>query len=142
MTNQSIIRKEFALSGSEQNPDLTGQQLAVCIERRAVGKNAPPGRSRRSRAHGEDFIVVSTFDDLVAGMNALQGGDLLTLRAAQREIEARDREIANPFTKDSAGDGHPQRAPVPRRQAGPHRQAAPPSRSGARSPDRGAPRTS
>jgi uncharacterized protein len=99
VTNQSIVRKEFSLSGSEQNPDLTGKDWGLVIKR-ARGKNAtPPVEAFKS--HGVDFIVKHNLPDLVAAMNALEGGDLLKLEPLQREIEARDREIANPFTKDA-----------------------------------------
>jgi predicted oxidoreductase len=37
---QSIIKKEFALSGSEQNPDLTGKSWRMTIKR-ATNKGAP-----------------------------------------------------------------------------------------------------
>ena len=39
-TTQSIIKKEFALSGSEQNPDLTGKSWLMTA-RRATSKGAP-----------------------------------------------------------------------------------------------------
>ncbi len=99
VTNQTIVRKEFSLSGSEQNPDLTGKDWRL-IARRAVGKNAT-GPVEAFKTHGVDFIVKPTLPELVAAMNALAGGDLVKLDALQREIEARDREVANPFTKDA-----------------------------------------
>jgi predicted oxidoreductase len=99
VTNQTIVRKEFSLSGSEQNPDLTGKDWRL-IARRAVGKNAT-GPVEAFKAHGIDFIVKPTLAELVAAMNALAGGDLINLDALQREIEARDRQVANPFTKDA-----------------------------------------
>ncbi|GAC1333020.1 MAG: FAD-binding dehydrogenase [Beijerinckiaceae bacterium] len=96
---QSIIRKEFALSGSEQNPDLTGKDWRM-VMKRAVGKNAT-APVEAFKAKGADFIVRDTLADLVAGMNALGGHGLIDLDALRQEIEARDREIANPFSKDS-----------------------------------------
>ena len=48
-----------------------------------------------------DFIVRNNLADLVAGMNALAGGDLLGLDHIRSQIEARDREIANPYVKDT-----------------------------------------
>ena len=99
VTNQTIVRKEFSLSGSEQNPDLTGKDWRL-IARRAVGKNAT-GPVEAFKTHGVDFIVKPALPDLVAAMNALAGGDLVKLDALRREIEARDREVANPFTKDA-----------------------------------------
>jgi predicted oxidoreductase len=96
---QSIIKKEFALSGSEQNPDLTGKSWLMTA-RRATNKGAPaPVEAFKSK--GADFIVRDNFADLVAAMNALSGDNLLKLEYLQRQIEARDREIANPYVKDA-----------------------------------------
>ena len=94
---QSIIRKEFALSGSEQNPDLTGRSWAMTA-RRAVGKSAP-GPVEAFKDHGEDFVVAHDLDALTTGMIRL-GGSVLDPALVRREVEARDRELANPFTKD------------------------------------------
>jgi uncharacterized protein len=96
---QKIIRKEFALSGSEQNPDVTSQRwLAVLRSRRAKG--APPP-VEAFKAHGEDFIVRDTLAELVPAMNALTGDGLIDHDLLRTQIEARDREIANPFCKDA-----------------------------------------
>jgi predicted oxidoreductase len=96
---QSIIRKEFALSGSEQNPDITGRDWKLTA-RRAIGKRATEP-VEAFKEHGEDFVVRADLESLVAGMNALTGNNLIDARALRREIEARDREILNTFTKDS-----------------------------------------
>ena len=95
---QSIIRKEFALSGSEQNPDLTGRSWAMTA-RRAIGKSAPaPVEAFKRR--GADFVVRDNLEELVAGMNALAGDPLLEAAHLRRQIEARDRQFDNPFAKD------------------------------------------
>ncbi len=96
--NQSIIRKEFALSGSEQNPDLTGRDWKLTA-RRAIGKKAT-GPVEAFKEHGRDFIAADNLADLVAGMNRLIGNDLIKLAEIEAEIVARDREMANPFSKD------------------------------------------
>jgi predicted oxidoreductase len=96
---QSIIKKEFALSGSEQNPDLTGKSWRMTL-RRATNKGAPAPVEAFKR-HGVDFIVRDTLEDLVAAMNKLAGSDLLKLAHVRTQIEARDREIANPYVKDA-----------------------------------------
>src|SRR5947209_897583 len=96
---QSIIKKEFALSGSEQNPDLTGKTWRMTI-RRATNKGAPAPVEAFKR-HGVDFIVRDKIEDLVAEMNRLAGNDLLRLDEVRMQIEARDREIANPYVKDA-----------------------------------------
>lgn len=96
---QSIIKKEFALSGSEQNPDLTGKSWRMTIKR-ATNKGAP-GPVEAFKKHGADFIVRDNLDDLVSAMNALSGDNLLRIDSIRTQIEARDREIANPFAKDA-----------------------------------------
>lgn len=96
---QSIIKKEFALSGSEQNPDLTGKSWRMTIKR-ATNKGAP-APVEAFKSHGVDFIVRDKIEDLVAAMNKLAGSDLLKLEHIKMQIEARDREIANPYVKDA-----------------------------------------
>jgi uncharacterized protein len=96
---QSIIKKEFALSGSEQNPDLTGKSWLMTA-RRATNKGAPAPVEAFKR-HGADFIVRDSLTDLVAAMNALAGDNLLNTEHIKAQIEARDREIANAYVKDA-----------------------------------------
>jgi uncharacterized protein len=94
---QKIIEKEFALSGSEQNPDLTGKDVRRVLERVRPGAPAPVEAFTRK---GADFVVADTLPELVAGMNALTGELLLDVADLERQIAARDRELDNPFTKD------------------------------------------
>lgn len=94
---QKIIEKEFALSGSEQNPDLTGKSIRQVLGRVRSGA---PGPVKAFMDKGEDFIIADRLDDLVAGMNKLTGENLLDPAHIERQIIARDREIANTFTKD------------------------------------------
>ena len=96
--DQQIIRKEFALSGSEQNPDLTGKSWRQ-VAKRAVGKHAP-APVEAFKQHGRDFIVRNTLEELVAGMNQLSGDALLDAAQLRREIEARDLQLDNPYAKD------------------------------------------
>ncbi|MEU6759244.1 FAD-binding dehydrogenase [Streptomyces sp. NPDC046685] len=95
--NQRIIGKEFALSGSEQNPDLTGRSIRDVISR---ARQAVPAPVKAFMDNGADFVVERDLSALVRGMNAVTKEDLLDEAAVRREIVARDREIANPFTKD------------------------------------------
>ncbi|MBX9453452.1 FAD-binding dehydrogenase [Neoaquamicrobium sediminum] len=96
---QSIIKKEFALSGSEQNPDLTsGKWLNVLKTRRGAG--APPP-VEAFKKHGADFIVRDTLPELVSAMNTMTGENLLDPQRIAAQIQARDREIENPFSKDA-----------------------------------------
>jgi predicted oxidoreductase len=98
---QKIIKKEFALSGSEQNPDFTsGKWAEVIAKRMLTGKNAPaPVEAFKSR--GEDFVTARTLADLVAGMNRITGENLIDETHLRAQIEARDAQIANPFSKDA-----------------------------------------
>jgi uncharacterized protein len=94
---QKIIEKEFALSGSEQNPDLTDKDVRLLLNRVRSGA---PGPVEAFKQHGADFVVADTLAELVDGMNALTGDDLIALAPLQHQVEARDREMDNAFTKD------------------------------------------
>jgi predicted oxidoreductase len=95
---QKIIEKEFALSGSEQNPDLTGKDIALVLKRR-FGEGGP-GPVEAFKRHGVDFVVRDDLRALVDGMNALTPIPLLSLEDIERQVVARDREMTNPYTKD------------------------------------------
>ncbi len=95
---KAIIKKEFALSGSEQNPDLTGKDIRLLLKR--LGKE-PPGPVRAFMERGEDFAVRDTLEELVTAMNAISGDDRLHIDHIRHQIEARDREIENGFSKDA-----------------------------------------
>jgi predicted oxidoreductase len=96
---QSIIKKEFGLSGSEQNPDLTGKSWRQVLRR--AGAKGGPAPVEAFKTKGADFIVRDNLDDLVTAMNALSGASLLDAGFIKRQIEARDREIDNPYVKDT-----------------------------------------
>ncbi len=96
--NQSIIKKEFALSGSEQNPDLTNKSWTATLKR-AVSKKAT-GPVEAFKEHGEDFVVRTNLKELVEGMNALTPSPLLEYAVVEREVLARDRQLNNKFGKD------------------------------------------
>ena len=96
---QKIIAKEFALSGSEQNPDLTNRSWRQVVGR-ARGGNAP-APVEAFKQHGADFVVERTLADLVRRMNALTGEPLLDPVQVERVIVARDRELTNEYTKDA-----------------------------------------
>ncbi|MGW3913891.1 FAD-binding dehydrogenase [Streptomyces sp. NPDC005070] len=95
--DQKIIGKEFALSGSEQNPDLTGKSIRGVLGR---ARADVPGPVKAFMDNGVDFVVEKDLGALVRGMNALTEKPLIDEAALRHEIVARDREIANPFTKD------------------------------------------
>ncbi|WP_022891900.1 FAD-binding dehydrogenase [Agromyces subbeticus] len=94
---QKIIEKEFALSGSEQNPDLTGKDVKLLAER--LGSGAP-GPVEAFKQHGVDFVVADTLPELLEGMRGLATETELDTENIEREVVARDREIDNEFSKD------------------------------------------
>jgi len=92
---QKIIEKEFALSGSEQNPDLTGKSVRELLRQR-LGKGATePVEAFKER--GEDFFVASSLDELLAKID----DGVLDLAQVRQEVEYRDRQLDNPFSKDA-----------------------------------------
>jgi len=94
---QKIIEKEFALSGSEQNPDITSKSFRDVLGRASGGAPSPV---RAFMERGADFIVERELTNLVRRMNALTSEPLLDFEQVEREVVARDREMDNPFTKD------------------------------------------
>ena len=97
--SQKIVEREFALSGSEQNPDLTsGSVLKVLGARRGGGA---PASVRAFLEKGADFVVERDLTRLVQRMNALTGEGLLSASSLEALIRARDREIDNAFGKDA-----------------------------------------
>ncbi|MFK4688924.1 putative oxidoreductase [Streptomyces pristinaespiralis] len=95
--DRKIIGKEFALSGSEQNPDLTGKSVRDVFVRARADVPAPV---KAFMDKGVDFVVEKDLGALVRGMNELTGDELIDEAELRRQITARDREVANPFTKD------------------------------------------
>ncbi|MFI6157557.1 FAD-binding dehydrogenase [Kitasatospora sp. NPDC051170] len=95
--NQRIIEKEFTLSGSEQNPDLTGRSVRGVLGRALPGA---PGPVQAFLRHGADFVVAGNLPDLARGMNARTTTPLIDPYELRRTVEDRDRQVANPFAKD------------------------------------------
>jgi predicted oxidoreductase len=99
-----ILEKEFALSGSEQNPDITAKDRRAFLRERLLSKGAPAPVKAFTR-RGADFVVGRTLDELVARMNALTDTPLLDPARIREQIEARDRQIAHPYGKDAQVQG-------------------------------------
>jgi predicted oxidoreductase len=97
--NARIIEKEFALSGQEQNPDLTGRSVRELLRSRA-GHGAP-GPVQAFVDRGVDFVSANSLRELVSGMNKLPDVAPLDYATVEAEVTARDREVANRFSKDS-----------------------------------------
>ncbi len=92
---QAIIEKEFALSGSEQNPDLTGKSVRELLRQR-LGKGAT-GPVEAFKEKGEDFIVADTLEELLDRMS----DGVVDTERVRAEIHMRDRELDNDFSKDA-----------------------------------------
>jgi uncharacterized protein len=97
LTTRKIVEKEFALSGSEQNPDLTGKSVRKVLSRARAGVAAPV---QAFLDHGADFVVRDDLGSLVEGMRALTPWAPVDRATVEAEVVARDREMDNPFTKD------------------------------------------
>lgn len=95
---QKIIEKEFALSGSEQNPDLTGRSWKLVLGRVLPG--APPPVEAFKR-HGADFVIADNLSELVDKMNGLTEEPLLAFDQVEREVRLRDLQVRNKFAKDA-----------------------------------------
>lgn len=98
IVTQKILEKEFALSGSEQNGDITHRRRLALLRSR-LGKGAPPEVDAFKR-HGADFVVADTLEELVGRMNGLTNRPLLDAALVRRQVEDRDAQVANPFAKD------------------------------------------
>ena len=96
---QRIIKREFALSGSEQNPDLTNKDVRLLLQRVVSKSGTAPVEAFKER--GADFVVSSNLGDLVRGMNALGDETRLDPVTLEREIAARDREVDNRMTREA-----------------------------------------
>ncbi|WP_190818890.1 FAD-binding dehydrogenase [Saccharopolyspora pogona] len=95
--DRRIISREFALSGSEQNPDLTERSLRKLLQR---GGGGTPGPVAEFVRRGPDFVVRRTVAELARGMNDLVGDQLIDAAALEREIVARDRQVESGLGKD------------------------------------------
>jgi predicted oxidoreductase len=97
--NAKVIEKEFALSGQEQNPDLTGRSVRQLLSSRA--RSGPPSPVQAFVDRGVDFVSANSLRELVTAMNKLPDVVPLDYATVAEEVTARDREVANRFTKDS-----------------------------------------
>lgn len=98
LLNRRILGREFALSGSEQNPDLTDRNRRLVLQRALPGAVAPVERFAELCP---DFVQADNLRDLVRQMNALVGEDLIDPAALEAEVVARDREVESGLGKDA-----------------------------------------
>ncbi len=97
---QKVIKKEFALSGSEQNPDLTSAKWSSVVRERILSGKTATGPVEAFKEHGVDFVVADNLTDLVKGMNGIAKDALIDEAKLRAQIEARDAQVDNPFSKD------------------------------------------
>jgi predicted oxidoreductase len=95
--NRTIALKELALSGSEQNPDLTGRDVSLLVSRLKPGSDTP---IQRFLDKGIDFIQGSSPHDLAGKMNALTGNQLINADQLDALVRARDLQVASGLGKD------------------------------------------
>ena len=98
LLNQKILEKEFALSGSEQNPDLTSKSFLRLLRRALPGATGPVTQFQKS---GLDFVMHQNIEGLAQKMNALVGENLINSEKLHQTVAARDREVASGFGKDA-----------------------------------------
>lgn len=98
IVSQKILEKEFALSGSEQNLDITDRKLLKVLMAR-LGKGAPPAVDA-FKHKGADFVFADDLETLVAKMNDLTERPLLDPDLVRRQVEDRDAQMGNPYVKD------------------------------------------
>jgi uncharacterized protein len=101
---QKMIEKEFALSGSEQNPDITSKDRRAFLRDRLLSKGAPRP-VEAFKQNGADFVVADTIEQLVEAMNGLTDEPLLDAAHVREQVVARDLQLDNPYSKDSQVQG-------------------------------------
>ncbi|KOS21918.1 KsdD-like steroid dehydrogenase [Escovopsis weberi] len=101
--DQTIIAREFALSGSEQNPDVTGKSFWKTLINRLFNSKGTENVQKFVQ-NGRDFVVADDLEDLVAGMNKLAEerlGPALDPHKIRKVVEARDDQVVNSYSKDA-----------------------------------------
>ncbi len=94
---QTMLDKEFDLSGSAENPDLTGKSYALLPLRL---KKSLMKSVRDFMERGEDIVVRRNLPALVEAMNALTPGTPLDLARVEHEAVTRDLQMSNEYAKD------------------------------------------
>ncbi len=97
VTDVETVGKEFALSGSEQNADLTGKNLRLLAGRVAPG---PTPEVQSFLDHGVDFLSAQTVAELATKMNQLAGEHRIDPDGLRQTIELHDLQIGSGLGKD------------------------------------------
>jgi len=95
--DSKVFGRELALSGSEQNPDLTGKSILGVLQRALPSAVKPVERFGKQ---GKDFVFASTVAELAAKMKALAGKEEIDAASLEREIAALDEQAASPAPAD------------------------------------------
>lgn len=95
--DRTILGSEFALSGSEQNPDLTGKDVRLLLQRVLPGAVGPV---EAFAEESPEFLWADTPTALAARMNALTGTRRIDPDALERTIRERDQQVASGLGKD------------------------------------------
>jgi len=90
LTNRATLKREFALSGSEQNPDLTGKSVLLTLKRVGKAVQAPV---QNFLNHGADFVLRDSVRDLAEGMNRLVESALVDPRSLEHVLKERDAAL-------------------------------------------------
>jgi len=87
--DSKVFGRELALSGSEQNPDLTGKSIRMVLQR-AMPRAVKPVEEFGRR--GSDFVFASGVRDLAGKMNELAGVAGIDAVSLERELREHDEQ--------------------------------------------------
>ena len=99
ITNTSIISKEFILSGSEQNPEITDKDKVVFAKARL--NKGPLAAVQAFVDNGSDWVSADDLDTLVSRMNEIGRGGQLDPEKIRTQVEAYDAQHDNKASKDA-----------------------------------------
>jgi predicted oxidoreductase len=99
ITNTSIISKEFILSGSEQNPEITDKDKVVFAKARL--NKGPLAAVQAFVDNGSDWVSASDLETLVEKMNEIGRGGHLDAEKIHRQVAAYDAQMDNKASKDA-----------------------------------------
>lgn len=95
--DKTILGAELALSGSEQNPDLTGRDVRLLLQRALPGAVGPV---EPFAAESPELLWFDTAGELAGRTNALKGSERIDGARLTRTIELRDAQVATGLGTD------------------------------------------
>jgi len=96
--DSKVFGRELALSGSEQNPDLTGKSIRGILQRALPSAVKPVEQFGRE---GKDFVFAPTAVDLAWKMNQLAGTDEIDAASLQRDLRMLDEQAVSAEPSDA-----------------------------------------